>query len=63
MVDPQFYIEHRSGTGNRSIIKNYASAFNVYFMSLKFLLSKDLKEFVLGHHQPHPIKRKFVNTN
>ena len=46
MVDPQFYIEHRSGTGNRSIIKNYASAFNVYYTSLIFLLSKDLKEFM-----------------
>ena len=46
MVDPQFYIEQRSGTGNRSIIKNYASAFNVYYTSLIFLLSKDPKEFM-----------------
>ena len=33
-VDPQFYIEHRSGTGNISIIQNYANAFNVYYTSL-----------------------------
>ena len=33
-VDPQFYIEHRSGTGNISIIQNYANAFNVYYISL-----------------------------